>query len=77
MNIFGTVTQPLAFVLGVITLAAVQTDHTGTVHLGTVLALVALRTATVVATFVVQAGGVILTGALCLTFIIVYPTVRA
>lgn len=53
MNIFGTVTQPLAVVLGVITLAAVQTDHTGTVHLGTVLALVALRTATVVATFVV------------------------
>lgn len=77
MNIFGTVTQPLAVVLGVITLAAVQTDHTGTVHLGTVLALVALRTATVVATFVVQAGGVILTGALCLTFIIVYPTVWA
>lgn len=76
MNICGTFTQPLVVVLGSSTIAAIQTDHTGTVHLCTVLALVALRTATVVATFVVQTGGVILTGALCLTFIVVYPTVR-
>lgn len=76
MNIFGTVALPLVVDLGVSTLAPVQTDHAGTVHHRTVLALVALRTATVVATFVVQTGGAILTGALLLTFIVVYPTVR-
>lgn len=77
MNICGTVALPLVVDLGVSTLAPVQTDHAGTVHHRTVLALVAFRTATVVATFVVQTGGAILTGALLLTFIVVYPTVRA
>lgn len=77
MNIFGTVALPRVVDLGVSTLAPIQTDHAGTVHHRTVLALVAFRTATVVATFVVQTGGTILTGALILTFIVVYPTVRA
>ena len=57
-----------------LTLAPVLTGHTVTVHLGTVLPLVALRTATVVVSIVVQTGRSVSTRVLQ-TLIVILPAV--